>query len=66
MLELNEVLIPVDFSESSNEVVREAVSFLTGEAPVVVLQHVVDPALAEFAASLGLGSREHVVQLMHT
>ncbi len=45
MLELNEILVPVDFSAASRATFREAQALVDGESPVVILLHVIDPSL---------------------
>src|SRR5512139_2726972 len=56
VLELNEVLVPVDFSPASRETFARAQAFVGGENPVIILLHVIDPPLAGAAAAAGLGS----------
>ena len=53
VFELEEILVPVDFSPDSEGILRAAVALATGERPVVVLQHVIDPSLAKLVASQG-------------
>jgi nucleotide-binding universal stress UspA family protein len=64
MLELNEVLVPVDFSASSRSVYARALGMLSGDEPVIILHHVLDPTLAEFAEDHDLGQRSDVMALM--
>ena len=64
MLELNELLVPTDFSETSREAFAQALTFASGDGPVVIVLHVIDPALAEFAESQGLGARDEVLAKM--
>jgi nucleotide-binding universal stress UspA family protein len=61
VLELNEILVPVDFSATSRAVFVRSLTMMTGEEPVVVLLHVLDPSLAEFAEMHELGERHDVM-----
>ncbi|GIW94534.1 MAG: universal stress protein [Pirellulaceae bacterium] len=63
-MEWSSILVPVDLSPISEEVVRQAVALATGEQPVVILLHVIDTSLIEFAASHQFGSREEIVERM--
>jgi nucleotide-binding universal stress UspA family protein len=62
MLELNELLVPVDFSEASRETFRQAQHLLSGEGAAIILLHAIDPALVDAAARSGLGSRMEVAE----
>ncbi|MBI3839950.1 MAG: universal stress protein [Planctomycetia bacterium] len=64
MFELNTLLVPVDFSPISRGVFDQALQLARGDDAAVILQHVIDPSLAEFVGGLGLGSRETVLQAM--
>lgn len=63
-LELEELLVPVDFSASSRVVLAQALEMANGDAPVVVVQHVVDPALASAIATEGYGDEEAILTRM--
>ena len=60
MLELSEILVPVDFSAASRETFARAQSFVGGEGASIILLHVIDPALVDAASSSGLGTRTEV------
>ena len=57
MFDLEEVLVPIDFSATSRAAFDRAVRMVSGTSPVVILHHVLDPALAEFAEAQGLGEQ---------
>jgi nucleotide-binding universal stress UspA family protein len=63
-MEWSNLLVPVDLSPISEEVVRQAVALAVGEQPVVILLHVVDSSLVEFATVHELGSREEIIERM--
>jgi len=63
-VDFNTLLVPVDFSDSSQAAFAQAIGLVSGENPVLILLHVLDPSLPEFAESHGLGSREEIVQRM--
>jgi nucleotide-binding universal stress UspA family protein len=62
MFELNEILVPVDFSPASIAVFEQAVELVSGEKPVVILLHVVDVEFAEAAERSGLAGRDDAVR----
>ncbi len=64
MVELNTLLVPVDFSPISRGVFDQALQLARGDEAAVILQHVIDPSLADFAGGLGLVSREKVLEAM--
>jgi nucleotide-binding universal stress UspA family protein len=66
MFELNEILVPVDFSDASAAVFARARALVNGEKPVIILLRVVDPSFAELAQTNGLGTREEVLRRMRT
>jgi glycine betaine transporter len=61
MFELNTLLVPVDFSPTSEAAFHEAISLVTGDKPVVILLHVVDFSLA---ADLGVGAEDDLMVRM--
>ncbi|MGE0600860.1 MAG: universal stress protein [Dehalococcoidia bacterium] len=61
-MELNEVLVPVDFSEASRETFLRAQEMVNGESPAIILLHVIDPSLVEAVVSSGLGSERSVIR----
>lgn len=66
MLELNEILVPVDFSPEAQAVFRRSLSMLNGDQPSVILLHVIDPALADLLEAQGLGERSATLQSLHS
>jgi nucleotide-binding universal stress UspA family protein len=60
MFELNEVLVPVDFSEASRDAFARAQSLVSGDGAAIILLHVLDPALVDAASASGLGTRTEV------
>lgn len=65
MLELEEILVPVDFSPASRAAFEQALGMAAGEQPVVILQHVVDRGLASVIAAQGYGDEDAVLARMH-
>lgn len=63
-VEFNTLLVPVDFSDNSRVAFDQAIGLAGGDDAVVILLHVVDTSLADFAATHELGSREETVQKM--
>lgn len=64
MFTFNTLLVPVDFSPPSLAAAEQAISLASGEEPMVILLHVVDVGLIEFAASHELGERESLSRSM--
>jgi nucleotide-binding universal stress UspA family protein len=64
MLELNTLLVPLDFSPISQGVFDAARELVRGDDAALILLHAVDPALVDFAAALGFESREKIVEMM--
>lgn len=64
MLELNNLLVPLDFSPISEEVFKTALELVRGDDAALILLHVVDPALVDSAAALGFESRDAILKLM--
>lgn len=62
----NMLLVPVDFSDNSRAAFAWALKIASGDHPVIVLLHVIDPALPEFAEAHGLGPAERTIQQMRT
>lgn len=63
-MEFNNLLVPVDFSAISRTLVTRAVAMATGENPVLILLHVIDPALVDFAAAHSFGAHEEIAERM--
>jgi glycine betaine transporter len=64
MLELNNLLVPLDFSPISEGVFKAALELVRGDDAALILLHAIDPALVDFAAALGFESREKIVEMM--
>lgn len=65
MLELTEILVPVDFSPEAEAVVAQSLTMLNGEQPSVILLHVVDPALANLLEAQGLVEHATALKSLH-
>lgn len=63
-VQFNTLLVPVDFSPASKAVYEQALRLVSGENPFVILLHVVDASLADFAAAHDLGQRDAVLETM--
>ncbi len=63
-MDLNTLLVPVDFSPVSQGAFEQALRLAEGEDAVVIALHVLDPSLADFVASLGGKSRAEALQTM--
>ena len=61
-MELNTLLVPVDFSPISRAVFAEATKLARGDDAAILLLHAIDPWAIEFAERLGLGSRDSIAQ----
>lgn len=66
MFTFNTLLVPIDFSPPSLAAAEQAVSLAGGDEPMVILLHVIDVSLIEFAASHELGERASLAQTMRT
>jgi nucleotide-binding universal stress UspA family protein len=62
VLELNEVLVPVDLSAASRATFDRAQTLVTGENPVIILLYVIDPSLVNALSNAGLGSPAEVAR----
>ncbi len=58
------ILVPVDFSAASNLAFDQALALANGDQSVLILLHVIDPSLVDFAASHGWGTKGEVVKQM--
>lgn len=63
-VDFNSLLVPVDFSENSKAAFAQAIGLVSGDSPVIILLHVVDSALPEFAEAHDLGSHTEVAHRM--
>ena len=63
-IDFNTLLVPVDFSDNSRSAFSRAIGVVSGDNPVVILLHVIDPSLLEFADELGLASHEEIKRRM--
>lgn len=57
-MELNTLLVPIDFSDTSRSAAEQAVSMAAGEDCAVILLHVIDRAMIEFAQQHNWGTGE--------
>lgn len=64
MHDLEEILVPVDFSETSRSTFARALTMVSGERPVIVLQHVIDRAFASQVAAQGYDGEDAVLGRM--
>lgn len=64
LLEFNSLLVPVDFSPASQAAFQNALRLASGEKPVLIVLHVIDPTLVDFAVDHGWGSRADVTGQM--
>ena len=63
-IDFNTLLVPVDFSDNSKAAFAQAIGLVSGDNPVVILLHVLDPSLPEFAQEHGLGTHEEITHRM--
>jgi nucleotide-binding universal stress UspA family protein len=63
-IDFNTLLVPVDFSDNSKAAFAQAIGLVSGDNPVVILLHVLDPSLPDFAEEHGLGAREEITHRM--
>lgn len=63
-IEFNSLLVPVDFSPPSDAALERAISLASGDTPFVILLHVIDPSLVQFAVKHGWGTAEEVTKRM--
>lgn len=63
-MEFNNLLVPIDLSPVSESIVRQALAMVTGDEPVVILLHVIDSALVEFAAEHEFGTADEILAKM--
>jgi len=61
MIELNNLLVPVDFSPVSRSVYEQAEQLVRGDDAAILLLHAIDPTAIDFAEGLGLGARQAIV-----
>jgi nucleotide-binding universal stress UspA family protein len=66
MLELEELLVPVDLSPTSHATFAKALAMVGGERPVVVLQYVIDASLARSIAAQGYEAEDAVAARMRS
>ncbi|MBI2478748.1 MAG: universal stress protein [Planctomycetia bacterium] len=63
-IDFNTLLVPIDFSDNSKAAFAQAMGLVSGENPVIILLHVIDSSLPEFAEAHDLGTREQIVHRM--
>jgi universal stress protein A len=61
MFELNSLLVPVDFSESSKSAFARAMQIASGDDAVVILLHVIDTAVTKITAASEIGTHDDIV-----
>jgi glycine betaine transporter len=64
MLELNTLLVPVDFSPISVGAFEAGLGLVRGDDAALILLHAIDPVLVDATAALGIESRDNIVGLM--
>lgn len=62
--DLNSLLVPIDFSPASQAAFSRALQMASGDDAVLILLHVIDPSLVEFAVAHSWGSSEDVTAEM--
>src|SRR5262245_2119899 len=60
MIELNSLLVPVDFSETSRTAFAQALDLASGEGASVILLHVIDTAVSDLMTATELGSKDDI------
>lgn len=63
-MEFNSLLVPLDLSPLSEKVVLKALQIASGEKPVLILLHVIDPSLVQFAAAHDFGFADDILLRM--
>ena len=63
-LQFNSLLVPIDFSPASEAAFNQALALAGRDNPVVILLHVIDPTLVDFAGVHGWGAKDVVTQQM--
>jgi nucleotide-binding universal stress UspA family protein len=63
-LKFNCLLVPVDFSPASEAAFDQALTLARGDGAVLILLHVIDPALVNFATTHDWGTAEDVEKQM--
>lgn len=66
MVELNNLLVPVDFSPVSRAVFEQAQQLIRGDDAAILLLHAIDPHAVDFAEGLGLGVRHDILAAART
>jgi nucleotide-binding universal stress UspA family protein len=64
-VDFNTLLVPVDFSDNSKSAFAQAIGLVSGDNPVLIVLHVIDPSLLDFAEAHDMGSRQQLSQRMH-
>jgi nucleotide-binding universal stress UspA family protein len=63
-IEFNTLLVPTDFSPASRSALERAISLASGDEPLVIVLHVIDVTLIDFAAAHDFATREAASQLV--
>ena len=65
-MELNNLLVPMDFSETSLAAYEQALKLASGDDRVVILLHVIDSSLVDFTVQHDLVKPDEMVTRMRT
>lgn len=63
-VQFESLLVPMDFSSASEIALKRAIELSCGADPVLILLHVIDTSLVEFATTHEWGSEEQVIARM--
>jgi nucleotide-binding universal stress UspA family protein len=63
-MEFNNLLVPVDLTPISEELFQQALQLVSGENPVIILLHAIDPGLVDFASAHEFGEHDQIVAKM--
>ncbi len=66
VLDLNEILVPVDFSPASRAALEQATQMVGSDNPVIVLQHVIDHEVVGLARAMGFDGEEDLLARLRT
>jgi nucleotide-binding universal stress UspA family protein len=62
--EFNSLLVPTDFSPMSRAAFEQAIKLANGDEPTVIVLHVIDSSLVDFADKHDLGPKDKIIQQM--
>jgi len=63
-MEFSNLLVPIDLSPISEQVFLQALGMVSGDDPVIILLHVIDPTLIHFASAHDFGSHDDILHRM--